>query len=312
MANINPPPANTISGDNLTASRFQNSTPLLARALRDFAELRYVGNLLLPNRVSTTSGSINWESPGEGITAADLPELVAPGAEYRLTQTSNGVVNTSAVAKYGEDTTITDEAVARFNFTALNKSILKMHNSAKLLIDSAVLAVINTAASTYTAAAFAKWDGSGVAPKILKDILNAKAQMKSLNLGYNPDTLVIDEFVWVNLAIDTAIATAMAREDKSNPIYSGNFEVIAGLEVITVPTLNLPGKVNTSAFVMDRGNAGFILTESLGGGYTPAGDLTEFKSWREEGVDGVRARIRANFQPVVTDPGAIFKISAVV
>lgn len=311
MPNLYPVAPNTISGDNITASRFQNSTPLLARALRDLADLRYIGNLLLPNRVSTTSGSINWESPGEGITAADAPELVAPGAEYRLTTTANGAVNTSAVAKYGEDTVITDEAVSRFNFAALNKSILKMNNSAKLLIDAAVISAIS-AAATYTAGAFAKWDGSGVTPTILKDILKAKAAMKSLNLGYMPNTLLIDEFAWVNLATDAAIANAMAREDKSNPIYTGKFEVLAGLEVIPVPALNLPGGVNTSAFVIDRGQAGFILTESLGGGYLSAGDLTEFKSWRTEETDGVRARIRANFKAVITDPGAIYKITTIV
>lgn len=311
MANLYPTPPNTISGDNITASRFQNSTPLLARALRDLAQLRYIGSLLLPNRVQTTSGSINWETAGEGITAADAPEVVAPGAEYRLTQTANGAVNTSAVAKYGEDTIITDEAVSRFNFAALNKSILKMNNSAKLLIDAAVLSAI-AAAATATAAAGSKWDGSGTTPKILLDVLKAKAAMTALNLGYSPNTLIMDENVWAYLAADPTIANAMAREDKSNPIYSGKFDVIAGLEVIPVPALNLPSGVNTNAFVLDRGQAGFILTENLGGGYVSAGDLTEFKSYREEGSDGVRARIRTVFKAVVTDPGAIYKITTVV
>lgn len=311
MPNIYPPAANTVSGDNLTASRFANSTPLLARALRELADLRYIGNLLLPERVQTTSGSINWESPGEGLTAADAPEVVAPGAEYRLTQTANGTVNTSAVAKYGEDTIIEDEAVSRLNFTAVNKSITKMNNSAKILIDSAVIAAIS-AAATFTAAATSKWDGTGTAPVILRDILKAKAKMRGLNLGYDGNALLVDEDVWAFVASDAVIAAAMAREDKSNPIYTGKFDVIAGLEIIPVPAANLPGGVNTSAFVIDRGMAGFILTEDLGGGYTSAGDLTEFKSWRTEETDGVRCRIRANFKAVVTDPGAIFKITTVV
>lgn len=311
MANLYPPPVNTVSGDNITASRFANSTPLLARALRTLADLRYIGNLLLPNRVSTTSGAINWESPGEGLTAADAPEQVAPGAEYRLTQTTNGTVNTSAVAKYGEDTIIEDEAISRFNFTAINKSVTKMNNSAKILIDSAVVAAIATAA-TYTAAATSKWDGSGTAPVILRDILKARAKMRGLNLGYDANALLVDEDLWAYLASDAVISAAMAREDKSNPIYTGRFDVVAGLEVIPVPAANMPGGVATAAYLIDRGNAGFILTEDLGGGYTSAGDLTEFKSWRTEDTDGVRCRIRANFKAVVTDPGAIYKITTVV
>jgi hypothetical protein len=311
MANLYPPAVNTISGDNITASRFANSTPLLSRALRTLADLRYVGSLIIPNRVTTTSGAINWESPGEGLTAADAPELVAPGAEYRLTQTANGAINTSAVAKYGEDTIIEDEAVSRFNFTAINKSIVKMNNSAKILIDAAVVAAV-AAAATNTAAATQKWDGSGTTPFILRDILKARAKMRGLNLGYDANALLVDEDVWAYLAADPTIAVAMAREDKSNPIYTGKFEVIAGLEVIPVPALNLPGGVNTAAFLVDRANVGFILTENLGGGYSSAGDLTEFKSWRTEDTDGVRCRIRANFKAVVTDPGAIYKITTVV
>jgi hypothetical protein len=80
----------------------------------------------------------------------------------------------------------------------------------------------------------------------------------------------VGEDVWAYLASDTVIATAMAREDKSNPIYTGRFDVLAGLEVIPVPAANLPGGVNTSAFLLDRAQAGFILTEDLGGGTPPA------------------------------------------
>jgi hypothetical protein len=308
IANIFPPAQNTISGDNITASRFLNSTPLIARALQDLASKRYIGNLLLPNRVQTSSGSINYEVVGEGITAADAPVEVTPGAEYQLTQTSNGTVSTVATAKYGEDTIVTDEAVSRYNFSAVNKSLMKMSNSAKILIDAAVLSAISSAA-TYTAAAGAVWNTG--TPKILLDILKAKAAMSALNLGYSADTLLVGEDIWPFLAADTTIATAMGREDKSNPIYTGRFNVLAGLEIIPVPTANMPGGVNTSAFLLDRAQAGFILTENLGGGYTSAGDLTEVKSYREEGSDGVRVRVRTVFKAVVTDPGAIYKITTV-
>jgi hypothetical protein len=308
MANLFPPAANTISGDNITASRFANSTPLLARALQDLAQQRYVGSLLLPNRVVTTSGSINYEEVGEGITAADAPVQVAPGAEYQLTQTANGTAATAAVAKYGEDTIITDEAISRYNFGALSKSLMKINNSMRILIDAAVCAAI-AAAATYTTGAGAVWNTG--TPKILLDILKAQSAMRALNLGYEADTLLIPDAVWPFLATDAALAAAMAREDKSNPVYTGRFPVLAGLEIIPVPAANLPGGAATAAFLLDRGQAGFILTENLGGGYQSAGDLTEMKSYREEGSDGVRVRVRSVFKPVITDVGAIYKITAV-
>lgn len=313
IPNVFPPAPNSISGDNITASRFINSTPMLARALRDLASYRYIGGMLLPQRVSTTSGAINYEVVGEGITAADTPQQVAPGAEYQLTQTSNGTAATAAVAKWGQDTIITDEAVARLNFGAVSKSLLKLVNSAKILIDSAVLAAVNSSISSNTqAVAGGKWDGSGTTPKVLLDVITSAAAIRNQGLGYDPNLLVVSDQAWAYLAADPTIQAAMAREDKSNPIYTGRFNVIAGLEVMPVPAANLPGGVGTQAFVLDRGQLGFILTQDLGGEYTAAGDLVEVKSWRETNTDGVRVRARSIFKAIITDPLAVQRITGVL
>lgn len=309
---VYPPDAPTVSNDNdITASRLINSTPLLARAMRDLASYRYIGGLLIPERVSTTSGSINYEKTGEGITADDTPAQVAPGAEYQITQTGVGSIETAAVGKYGQDTIITDEAVSRFNFAAVNKALNKMINSAKILIDSSVVSAVNSSIDSNTQAAAAKWDGSGTTPKILLDVMQASAAVREQGLGYNPDLLLVADDVMPYLASDATIAGAMAREDRSNPVYTGRFPVLAGLEVLSVPSANLPGGAATSAFVLDRGQVGFVLTENLGGDYVSGGDLVEMKSWRPEGVDGVRVRVRSVFKAVITDPLSIQRITAV-
>lgn len=312
IPNIYPPAPNTISGDNITASRFANSPPLLARAMRDLASYRYIGGLLIPQRVVTTSGSINYEITGEGITAADSPTQVAPGAEYQLTQTANGAIATAAVGKWGQDSILTDEAISRLQFAAITKTLTKLTNSAKILIDTAVVSAVNASISTNTAAAFAKWDGSGVAPKILLDLMKAKSAITATGLGYSPNLLLVADEALPYLAADTTIATAMAREDKTNPVYTGRFPILAGLEVLAVPAANLPGGLTTSAFVLDRANVGFILTENLGGEYVSGGDLVETKSWREVNSDGVRVRVRSVFKAVVTDPLSIYRITAVL
>jgi hypothetical protein len=69
--------------------------------------------------------------------------------------------------------------------------------------------------------------------------------------------------------------------------------------------------VGTVAYVLDSQNLGFIATEDLGGGYQQAGDLVQSKVMRLDENDAWRLRTRANFAPVVTDPGAGFKISGV-
>lgn len=305
-----PPTPPTIQGDNITASAFAKNPNHIARRLRDLSAFRYVGGLILPRRVPTTSGSITYDVTGEAITAADAPEVVAPGAEYQITQTGTGSVETAATAKIGQDEVITDEAIARLNYAAIDKALTKLSNTAKIGIDTSVISAVNTSVTTNTTAAGAKWDTA--TPKILLDLMKAKGEILETNLGYNPDLLLVSDEIFAYLASDSVVANAMAREDKSNPIYTGRFPVIAGLEVMSVPSANLPGGLTTSAFVLDRSQLGFILTEDLGGGYQSAGDLVEVKSWRPEDIDGVRVRVRANFKAVITDPLALYRITAVL
>jgi hypothetical protein len=190
----------------------------------------------------------------------------------------------------------------------VNKGLLKLTNSAGLVIDQAVVSVI-ASAITATRAAGAAW--TSATPTILRDILRAVADVRALNLGYEPDVLLVDDSTWAYMASDTAIASAMARETATNPVSTGRFQRLSGLEVIPTPAANLPGGVAGSAWVLDTNQLGFIATEDLGGGYQQAGELIQSKVIREEHRDLWRLRARANFVPVVTDPGAGFKITGV-
>lgn len=61
MSSQFPAGAPTLSGDILSASRFLNDTPWVARALRDIADEIFVGDKLLTAQFFTTSGSIGYE-----------------------------------------------------------------------------------------------------------------------------------------------------------------------------------------------------------------------------------------------------------
>jgi hypothetical protein len=308
MATYPPAPA-TLSDPNLTASRFLQNPSFVARTLQTMGQLRYRGTSLLTGRMETSGGAVGYEQI-EGVFADAAPEIVAPGGEYTLTTIQDGPAGLARVAKYGKDTIITDEAIKRRNIDPVGKSLLKLVNSTALVIDQSVVSVI-ASAITATRAAAQKWDGSGTTPAILRDILRAKADVRALNLGYEPNALLVDDSTWAYLASDTTIAAAMAREAQANPVYSGQFDLLAGLQVIPTPAANLPGGVGTSAWVLDTNQLGFIATEDLAGGYQAAGDLVQSKVMREDHNDGWRVRVRANFVPVVTDPGAGFKITGV-
>ena len=302
-----PPVPATLSDPNLTASRFLQNPGFVARRMQDLGDLRYVGTSLLTGRQDASGGAVGYEQV-EGIFADASPEIVAPGGEYTLTTISDGPAGLARVAKYGKDTIVTDEAIKRRNMDPVNKGILKLVNSAALVIDQAVVSVV-ASAITNTQNASALW--TSATPKVLQDILRAKAKVRGLNLGYEPNALLVEDEVWAYLASDTVIAGAMARESATNPVYTGRFEVLAGLQVIPTPAANLPGGANSNAWIVDTNQLGFIATEDLGGGYQAAGELVQSKVIREDHNDGWRLRARANFVPVVTDPGAGFKITGV-
>jgi len=304
-----PPAPATYSDPNVTASRFLKNPVFVARRLQTLGDLRYVGPSLLTGRMETTGGAIGYEQV-EGIFADAASEAVAPGAEYTITTVGDGAAGLAKVTKWGKDTLITDEAIKRRNMDPVNKGMLKLVNSAAVAIDASVISVV-ASAITATRAAKQKWDGTGTAPSILQDILRAKADVRGLNLGYEPNVLLVDDSTWAYLASDPTIAAAMQRESTLNPIYTGRFEVLAGLLVIPAPAANLPAGVGTNAWVLDSNQLGFIATENLGGGYQSAGELVESKVMRLDENDAWRLRARANFVPVVTDPGAGFKISTV-
>lgn len=294
---------------NITANRFIQVPALVSRMLQDFAQLRYIGNQLLKGRQTAIGGAIMYELVAS-IFADGGPEAVAAGSSYTRSTVSLGAAALTRTQKAGRDYPITDEALNAYKFNPLVVTAQKAVNSAALSIDQTVVAAVSSAVTT-TVAATGKWDGSTTAPTILKDILRADATVTNQNLGYDPDILLIDDTAWVQLAGDVALQTAMAREDRTNTVYNGEFSTLAGLQVIHIPTANMPGGVGTKAWVLDSTQLGFIATQELGGGYASAGDLIEQKVIRDEDIDGWRLRVRTNFVPVVNNPLAGCAITTV-
>lgn len=303
-----PPGSVSVSGSTVSASVFLSRPDFVARRLRTLADLRYVGSNLLRGRASAEGGAVGYETAGESIFADNAPEVVAPGSEYTLTTTGAGTPAVAKVKKWGKDSLVTDEDIKRRNMDSVNRGLNKLANSAGLVIDQAVTAAIASAV-TNTTGAGAVWTSNGAT--VLRDILLAQAAIAGQNMGYQADTLLISDTMWAELASNTALAALFARENLNNPVYTGRFSNLAGLDVVHVPAANLPGGVGTAAYVLDTQNLGFIATEDLGGGYQRAGDLVESKVIRQDESDAWRLRARVNFAAAVTDPLAGYKITAV-
>ena len=301
-----PAAAPTISGDNVAISRFLNNLALVARRMRTLLEQRFIAARILSQRFDVEGGAVIFET-GESIYANDDPRPIAPLAEYPLTTTTTGVASVAPVVKVGEDEPISDEAIKRLKMSPVNRALLKLANTAVKKVDSTALSAIATAV-TATQAASGSWSGAGTAAQILADASDVKADILALNMGYDPDTVLLDDVTYAAVLAKFIAAGFLPREG-GNPIATGNFPVILGMTWLPTPNLPTAG----TAMVLDSTQLGGIGVEDLGGpGYTTVNDTgVQTKVIRQDEVDGYLARVRATNVPVVLEPAAAKKITGV-
>lgn len=299
-----PPAAPTLAGDALTISRFLNAPTLIARRLRELTEQRFIADALLTGRFTTTSGSVLYET-GESIYTDAPPQPVAPGAEYPLTTVANGVASLAATVNWGQDVPISDVAIARQNFSVVDRAMTKMVNQMVRTIDGLAMSAITTAV-TQSTAAIASWSGDTAA--IFRDIARAAARIRALNQGFEPDTVVVDDVTFANIISDQKFSLLLPRESRDTPVYTGVFPTVAGLRIL--PT---PNGVAGTALVLDSRALGGMADEDLGGpGYVSAGGVgVQVKTIRDDDRDRWRLRCRRVTVPIILEPSAAWKITGV-
>ncbi|ORL01559.1 phage major capsid protein [Prescottella equi] len=306
MSYTYPSPAPNINGDVLTISTFLKNPALVARRIRDLANERFIADAILTGRYEVVGGAIQYEQ-GESLYSDRPPKAIAPGGEYPLTSIGGGQSQIAKAEKWGQDSLVTDEAIVRQKMDPVNRGMTKQVNQMVKTVDSISLAAISSQV-TQTIAATAAWDTSG--SMILRDVLTTVAKITALNEGFVPDTLVVDDLTFAIVASDEKIAAMRAREDTSNPVYSGSFPIVGGLRMLPTPNLGMA----KTAFVLDSTQLGGMADEKLGGpGYHSAGGVgVEAKTIRDEDNDQWKIRARRVTVPVVVEPKAAYKITGVL
>lgn len=302
-----PPAPVSLSGDVETINRFLQSPTLLTRRLRTLLENRFISDSLLTGRYTLQGGSVLFEQ-SESIFADRAVEQVAPNGEYPLSGVSSGLAAVASAAKWGQDALVTDEAIKRLMLDPVTRAILKLVNNLVQKVDQVALAAIASAV-TQTAAATAAWLPGTASTNPLYDLMKGVGVIRALNQGYDPDTLVIDDAHYASLMNNTTVLTSFAREDKSNPAYSGQLPgPLAGLRVMVTP--NLP--TAATAIILDSRVLGGMADENLGGpGYSGQVKGVEGKTIRGELNDSWRLRARRVTVPVVIEPACAYVLTGV-
>jgi hypothetical protein len=235
---------------------------------------------------------------------------VSAGSEYPYANLPTGTAAVAAIQKWGQKVLLTDEEIERnvLGQAAVDRQLRKVVNSIIQQVDSIAMSAISSAVSNafnVTATGGGVW--TGATPTILRDILRAKAVVYALNLGYNPDTLVVNDTQYAYMMTDTNITNAWRRETTGNPVYTGSVETVAGLKVIVSP--NLPA---TTAYVLDSMSLGGMADETGGApGYAVADLAVQIKSIRKDSNDAWDLQGRRKTVPVVQEPGSAVKLTNV-
>ncbi|CQD03759.1 hypothetical protein BN000_00641 [Mycobacterium europaeum] len=342
MPILNPPgfpTGNLATQDVYSISRYLNDPTMVLRALRTIADQIFIGNKVLTGQFFTTDGSIIYEQI-ESIFADSAPQSVAPGGEYPLSAVPTGPANMANVVKWGLDTIIDDESIARQNFDVVSRAFIKLVNSMVQQVDSVVMSAM-VAAITQTQAAgalspggtasgTAYWDGSGsTQPNILRDVQMAEQQMRGLKQGYRPNTVVCDLSTFAVVNSSPALAPLLPREDMGSRGVT-EMPVFAGLEGALMTTLN--GKLwlgtpnlpsNPYVAVLDTTVFGAMVDERLPApGYTGAQNpdgsvdddgrsMIQVKTMREDKQDRWRIRCRRTTTPIIIEPLAGVEITGI-
>lgn len=294
----------TLSGDLLTISRFLQSPTAISRRLRDFRDLRFVSDQILTQRWRSSGGAV-LVTQSEPFVNQRAVEAVAPGSEYPFSPQSYGTAVIAAVQKWGQGNFLTDEEIVRSVFAGgvVDRSLRKTVNSVIKQVDSVALSAVASAV-TQTQAATTVWSTIGSANPFY-DIQQAVAVILGLNLGYNPDTVLMGDLKYAQLTANTVVSNLLRRETTDNPVYTGVIDTIAGLHIVRSP--NLP---TADVWVLDSTQLGGMADEVDGApGYTVSDMAVQIQAEREEERDGWNLWGRRKTVPVVQEPGAAIRIT---
>jgi hypothetical protein len=299
------PPAPTLSGDLLTISRFLSNPAAIQRRLRDFRDLRFVSDQILTQRFRVTGGAVLYEQSEPFVTDRTV-EAVSPGSEYPLANLPTGNAALAAVAKWAQKIRLTDEELIRnvYGGAAIDRGLRKLVNTIIKQVDGVSMAAVSSAVTATSASG----DWTTTTPVFLRDILKAKAAVVGLNLGYNPDTLLLNDTQYAYLMSDDKFTNALKREDSTNPVYTGQVERVAGLTIVVSPSVGVAG-----AMVLDSTQLGGMADEMDGApGYAVADLAVQTKAIRLDEVDAWDLQGRRKTVPVVQEPGAAVKLTGTV
>jgi hypothetical protein len=290
-----PLPAPSYSDNTLTVSRFLVDTPLVEKVLTNMALQRMFADQIFDTGPRTDSGSVAYSqvtTEGSYYTTRDVQQI-APGTEFPNLGIDEETLLVATVAKWGGRYGIPYEAIQSDRRDLLNRALTKIANTVARKVDVQALAAMN-AAPILTAAASGDWSTANT--DILGDLQTAISAIENLDMGYSPNTVILNPAQALDIRKDADIRGAMPRETTTNNcLWARDLDGIAGL----------------SYYVSNRCPAGtvYVFQSKMLGSISDANPFYSRVVDKPETEEKIVMAAR-RFVPYVTDPKCCFKITS--
>ena len=294
-----PSPAGNLTPDQIHLLLSRPS--VIAKRLATLMDNKFVADFLLQGRFEAKGGSVLYEN-GEEIFAKDSPESIEPGGEYPKTALTRGEIAAARTVKWGLETEITDEAIARQGMNPVERVLAKLSNTVVKHVDEVAMGVISSKVdSSFDAAG--PWTS---VPNIITSLIQARTVKEDLDLGINLDTVALTPTDYANVMGLFLNAGVLPREN-NNPLLSGELPAQI-LGWTWVPSKHVIGP---DPWVFDRAQLGGMADEDLRSpGYVKSGQFgVEVQVERIAKRDAYVPRARRVTTPVVIEPLAGARIT---
>lgn len=274
---------------------------VIAHRVQTLADQHFIADYLLTGRFVATGGGIFYEN-GEPIFANDNPESIEPGGEYPQTLLNRGTLSAAKTTKWGLDTLVTDEAIARLGINPVDRGLQRLANQVIKYVDTVAWGVIASRV-TDTIAAVGTWT---TVANIVQTLLNLQADRQNLSLGLNLDTIALSAVQYAKV-IGLFVGANVLPREAGNPLIEGNYPVnLLGYTWVTSPQVS-----GTNPWAFDRSQLGGMADEDLGSpGYIRSNGVgIEVKTARETDNDQWSVRARRVTVPIVLEPHSGIQIT---
>ncbi|WP_158566520.1 phage major capsid protein [Micromonospora craterilacus] len=302
-----PPVGPSLAGRLLTIHTLLRTPTLLSLRMQQLSDIKFVADLLLPQRYRSSGGAVLYEEDEPLFTDREV-EAVAAGAEYPFANPQTGVPALAAVVKWGQATRLTDERIKRTlpMGGSVDWALRKVTNTVRRKVDRIAIAAIASRVQAFHNAS-AAWTSNTAA--MLRDIEIAKSKVEDLELGHELDMMLLTNEKYALLATDDKVASLRRREVSDNPVYGGEIETFAGLKVAKTSQGNMPGGTN-DVWLFDSRNLGGMADEvEVDPGYAVSPNGIQVQVERVARRDAHDMWARRITVPVVTDPSAGIRIA---